>query len=472
MFNRVSLDLGGGDDRNLSSEQLIEKSELIPMKALIEKEFDAARYNILSATGIMPPNLQGIWAGTTAPPWSGDFTQNGNLEVAIAALLPGNMPELMDAVFDYQERLLPAYRENARLLYNCRGIHVASRTSSHGLNNHFDRTWPMTFWTAGAAWMAHFYYDYYLYTGETEFLRERAFPFMKEAGLFYEDFLKEGPDGKWVFNPSYSPENNPGNSPDQACINATMDVAAARELFRNLLAAGKLLGTSPNTLGTWKVMLDKMPEYRVNSDGALMEWLWDSLSDNYAHRHASHLYGLWEVSDPDIVGNPDLMQAARRAVEERMKVRRQEDGGVMAFGMVQLALAAAAVGDSVAVEEMINWLGRGYWFNNLVTTHNPKELFNLDLSGGFPAVIIKSIIYSEPGLISLLPACPPTWDQGSLKGIPLRGQVTVEELKWNDREVVVRLRSDVEQVVRIKMKSSEKTVKLPKGDIITATFNK
>ncbi len=449
MFSRVSLNLNGGAERDLSSEELLEKSAKKPVPALLEKEFDAARYNILCATGIMPPNLQGIWAGTTAPPWSGDFTQNGNLQVAIAGLLSGNLPELMDAFFDYQETNLPQYRENARLLYNSRGIHVASRTSSHGLNNHFDRTWPMTFWTAGAAWMSEFYYDYYLYTGDMVFLKNRALPFMKESALFYEDFLIPGKDGKWVFIPSYSPENNPGNSPDQACINATMDVMAARQLFRNLIDAGTRLKLNADTIAQWKVMLSKMPDYQINADGALREYMWDSLSDNYAHRHASHLYGLWDVTDPDIASDPKLMEACRRAVDERMKVRRKEDGGVMAFGMVQLALAAAAVGDDVAVQDMINWLGSVYWFPNMVTTHNPHELFNLDLSGGFPAVIMKSLVYSEPGKITLLPACPPEWKTGEIKGVLLRGQITLKSLAWDEKEVRVALVSRIDQKVSV-----------------------
>jgi hypothetical protein len=45
-------------------------------------------------------------------------------------------------------------------------------------------------------------------------------------------------------------------------------------------------------------MLERMPEYAINSDGALREWLWPGLEDNYAHRHVSHLYGLYDMIDP------------------------------------------------------------------------------------------------------------------------------------------------------------------------------
>ena len=87
-------------------------------------------------------------------------------------------------------------------------------------------------WVGGAGWAAHFFYDYYLYTGDREFLAEHALPFMEKAALFFEDYLYEGPDGKFVFSPTQSPENTPGNSNSQASFNATMDVAVAKELLR------------------------------------------------------------------------------------------------------------------------------------------------------------------------------------------------------------------------------------------------
>ena len=93
----------------------------------------------------------------------------------------------------------------------------------------------MTFWTAGAAWACRFFYDYWLYTGNRDFFLQHALPFMKETVLFYEDFLQEGEDGFYVFSPSYSPENNPLNVDSQACVNATMDLAVAREVLNNLI---------------------------------------------------------------------------------------------------------------------------------------------------------------------------------------------------------------------------------------------
>lgn len=187
LFERVSIDLGASkEDRMKSSEELLEAGGSNP--ALIEKIFDAARYNVICATGINPPNLQGIWGATMTPPWSGDYTTNGNLPVVISHYLQANTPELMLPLFDRLEAYMEDFKVNARELYNCRGIHVPSRFSSHGLNNHFDATWPMTFWVTGAAWYSLFYYDYYMYTLDKSFCRNGHFHSWNRPPCFMKTF--------------------------------------------------------------------------------------------------------------------------------------------------------------------------------------------------------------------------------------------------------------------------------------------
>ena len=452
LFNRVRLDLGGGAQHNLSSEKLIASSGVGRLSpALLEHVFDAARYNIISSSGDVFPNLQGIWNGTWGPPWSGDYTLNGNVPCALAADLTGNLPECLLPFFDYLESHLPEFRENAKRLYGCRGIHVPSRTSTHGYNNHFDETWPMTFWTAGAAWMSRFYYDYALYTGDREFLAKCAVPFMKESALFYEDFLIAGPDGKLLFSPSYSPENNPSNNPSQACVNATMDIAATRELLTNLISACRSLHTDADGITRWRAMLDKLPAYQINADGAVKEWTTPLLQDNYAHRHVSHLYGLFAGLPADVAADAKLRQAFRVALEKRMEVRRRENGGIMAFGLVQMGLAADSLRDAGIAYEVVDWLTNCFWDVNFVSTHNPKSLFNTDICGGLPAVVLRMLVDSEPGRIALLPALPKQWPGGSIQGALCRGAVEVHKLQWSPGEITAVLRSKTSQDVDVSL---------------------
>lgn len=451
LFERVSLDLNATDtDRSKSSEELLEAGGGSP--ALIEKIFDAARYNVLCATGINPPNLQGIWGATMTAPWSGDYTTNGNLPVVISHYLQANTPELMLPLFNRLESYMDDFKVNAHELFNCRGIYVPSRFSTHGLNNHFDATWPMTFWTVGAAWYSLFYYDYYLYTQDKDFLRNRALPFMENAALFYEDFLIEGEDGKYVFNPSYSPENHPENSPSQACVNATMEIMGVNGLLRTVIEASQILGVNQDKISKWKSMLAKMPPYELNKNGEIREWMWKDLEDNHKHRHASQLLGLYDLHDPLIMENEELRTGCKRVIDRRMEIRRKDNGGIMAFGMVQLAFAASALGETETAYDMLRWLGNSYWNNNMVSTHDPKKTFNVDICGGYPSLVMKMLVYSEPGVVSLLPCTPKEWIKGSIKGVALRGGILMQELSWNTQGVKVTFFSKIDRTVKVFLK--------------------
>lgn len=336
---------------------------------------------------------------------------------------------------------------------------------------HNDATWPMTFWLAGAAWYSLFYYDYYMYTLDKDFLRERALPFMEQAALFYEDFLKEGNDGKYIFNPSYSPENNPANSSSQACVNATMDVMAANGLLRSVIEASQILGVNQDKIPVWKAMQEKMPSYMLNENGEIREWMWKDLQDNHKHRHASHLFGLYDFHDPLIMGNQDLIEGCKRAINRRMEIRRQDNGGIMAFGMVQLAFAACALGETEMAYDMLVWLGNSYWNNNLVSTHDPKKTFNLDICGGYPSLVMKMMVYSEPGVISLLPCKPVQWKNGTIKGIALRGGILLQELVWHEKEVKATLLSKINQTVKIQLQGIDKQeIALKAGEPVTVVF--
>ena len=93
--------------------------------------------------------------------------------------------------------------------------------------------------------------------------------------------------------------------------------------------------------------------YEVDENGILREWLWPGLEENHEHRHVSHLYGLFDMIDPEIANNTVLIKGCKRAIEERMKVRRKDNDGIMVFGMVNLAWAAANMGEREMVNDII-----------------------------------------------------------------------------------------------------------------------
>jgi alpha-L-fucosidase 2 len=437
LFDRCRLNLSASvRDRARTTEDLLSGPA---GPALVERLFDAGRYVIICASGDRPPALQGVWSGTFDPAWRGGYTVDGNLQMAVAALAATGTPELMRPVFDLLDGYRDHMRANAARLYGAPGILVAPHMTTHGRHNHFHPRWCLTFWTAGAAWCARLYYDHWRHTGDARFLAERALPFMREAAAFYTAFADRGPDGAVRFAPSYSPENSPaGDDGPQCCVNATMDVAAVRDLLRNLLDATGALGLDDPRIAGWRDLLDRLPPYRVGADGSLAEWLWPGLPDNHAHRHASHLYGLWYEPDPRLLDDPELREAAATAVRRRLAWWR-EAGDEMAFGLAQLGLAAAALGLADEAYETVTRLALRYWRPSGVSTHNAGAIFNTDVCGGLPAVVVAMLVRARGERVDLLPARPSAWPAGQIRGVRLRGGLRVDRLTWAPGRVEVDL---------------------------------
>ena len=448
IFSRVSLDLGGGADREKSSEELLEtaatENRLPP--ALLEKMYDAGRYMFICASGELPPNLQGIWTGTWNPPWSGDFTLDTNIQSAVGSGLSGNMLECMEGYYNFIESLVPDWRENARKYYGCRGVLSGARASNNGLHLHWG-DWPGIFWTAGAGWLAHWFYDHFRYTGDREFLANRTVPLLKEIALFYEDFLIADEDGTLHFIPSYSPETGSGTD-------ATMDIAVAREVLGNLIEACGVLGIEAENVAKWRRMRERLPTYRINQKGELAEWAsGDEYEEQYGHPHCSGLYPAFQSYELTPEDTPELWEAARELTRKKV----ESDGTTMSFNRMQSGMAAAylGLGEEAYSRLAIMALYRAI-YPSLITSHNADyKIFNVDGNGTIPELLNMMLVFSWPGRLDLLPALPEALPRGALKGIMARGQIHIDKLEW-DRpagRVELRLTSRIEQTIILRLPS-------------------
>ncbi len=438
IYERVKLDLDVGEERYLSAEALLrfEQDDGDTLnRALLEKMFDMGRYVFLCASGDWPPRLSGLWNGSWDPAWQGDYTLDANVNLAVSGGNIGALLEPMQGYVNLIEGIKGDWATNADRLYGCRGLLAGTRTDGeHNLHTHHSLGFPGHFWLAGAEWLTLPLYEYYEVTGDEAFLREHVVPLLKGIALFFEDFLHETDEnGKYLFNPSYSPENVPANASQGATINATMDIAAAKEALTYLIQACETLGIERDNLPKWRAMLEKMPPYLVNEDGALKEWAHPSLEDAYNHRHLSHLYPLWPGHEINPEDTPALFEAARKAAHLR------EMGNESAHGLMHMALVAARLKDDGIVARNLQFLlEHEYIYRSLVTSHNPKhKIYNVDASCSLPAIVLEALVYSRPGVVELLPALPEVLRKGSVDGVLCRGQVRVDGLSWDMETKVV-----------------------------------
>ncbi len=461
LYQRVSLDICGSELAAAGNEELLSRAYAGKApNALVEKLFNYGRYLFISSTGTKgyPPNLQGVWNGDYVPAWSCDYTLDENVQMCHWAVLPCNLPELLGPYFDFFERSIPDWQENARAFFGCRGVYSCIRRSNHALMN---ENMPYLIWSEGAGWLARQFFEYWLYTRDRAFLRKRAVPFLKQVALFYEDFLYEDRSGTYVVCPTMSPENVPdivgGTRPS---VSPTMAVAVCREVLETLCDACRELGIEPGNVKKWRAMIERLPIYEVNRDGALREWLYRGLNDNYRHRHLSHLYPLFPGCEITQESNPVLFEACRVAVEKRLVVGIRSQTG---WSLVHMAHIYARLGDAQRALDCFDFLARSCLGANLFTYHNDYRQQGITLyEGGFPpfqidanmglvSAVIEMLVFSAPGMIKLMPALPARWRRGSVKGVVCKGAIVLS-MQWDrpGRALRVVLRSAQRQSVTVK----------------------
>jgi alpha-L-fucosidase 2 len=461
LYRRVELDLAAGRGADQTNEKLLTDAyQGRVANALTERMANYGRYLSIASTNRrgLPPNLQGVWNGDVLPAWSSDYTQDENVQMMHWQVLPGNLPELMEPYFRYFESTLKDWRTNARRFFGCRGVLAPLRQSDNGL---LPENMPYLMFTAGAGWLAQPFYDYWLFTGDRTFLRDRAVPFLKQVALFYEDFLYPAADGTLTVCPSMSPENVPDvPGATLVAINPTMDVAVCREVLTNLCRACRELGIEPAGVRRWEGILRRLPAYAVNEDGAMKEWLRPELKDNYRHRHLSHIYPLFPGNEISRESNPALFEACRIAVRKRLVIGIKSQTG---WSLAHMANIYARLEEGDKALECLDLIARACTGPNLWTYHNDwrKQGITMDTNGlppfqmdanlGLSAAVLEMLAFSVPGLVKLLPALPARWQRGRVSGLACRGQVELA-VEWDVPARALRawLKSAVAQTLTLR----------------------
>ncbi|WP_375540811.1 glycoside hydrolase family 95-like protein, partial [Streptomyces sp. TRM64462] len=454
-YERVVLDLGGSpEERALAGSALLERPG---SPALTERLFAAGRYHLLSASGMLPPRLVGLWTGDWDTAWSGAFTTNANLNLQTASAAAAALPEVTEAHANLVYGQLPDWRDNARAVFGARGVVAPSHTDGvSGHTYHFQRAYPLHLWTAGADWLLHPLLEHAETTGEHD---ARLVAALGEVAAFYEDFLtRTGPDGRVVIVPSYSPENHPANA-SWVTVDAAMDIAAARHALT--VAAARL----PERADRLRALAERLPEYRVNEDGALAEWAWPGLADNYDHRHLSHLYPVWPLGEVNPYDTPVLARAAHRALE----LRGAENDS--AHGHLHHALVAARLRDGRRAAGALARVLEGDFFHaSLMSAHYPgRDVYNADAAHALPALLIELLVQSAPGRLVLLPALPAGWSRGALRGVRTRFGARVD-LEWRDGTCTATVRPSRTARIDLRTPAGAEPLELTAGEDLVLTL--
>lgn len=462
LFKRFDIGFGESDRDTLPMDErlgLFNKSPEDP--ELIALYVQYGRYLMISSSrpGTQPANLQGIWNQDLQPAWESKYTTNINAEMNYWPAEVTNLSECHEPFFRLIEECAQTGTVTAKVHYNADGWVLHHNTdiwrgtapinhSNHGI------------WLGGSGWTTMHLWEHFLFTRDTLFLREKAWPVMREAARFYAQNLIPDPKTGWLIS-------TPSNSPEIGGLVAgpTMDHQIIRSLFKACVQTSEILRADHEFAEELKALIPEIAPNQTGRLGQLQEWMEDVDNPDVKHRHVSHLWGMHPGDDITWEKSPELMQAARQSL-----LFRGDDGtgwslawkinfwarfleGDRAYDLIRMLLR-------IKEEANVNWSGGSYI--NLFDAHPP---FQIDGNFGGAAGIVELLVQSHQGFIELLPALPSAMPDGYIKGVCARGGFELD-MKWKDGNLEeLTVLSKAGMPCKLKYDGEEYTFDTRKGEL-------
>ena len=472
LYDRVQADFGFPASSKMTDDRLKAGNKDEDL-GLVELLYNFGRYLIIAASreGTQATNLQGIWNEQLFAPWSSNYTLNINTEMNYWPVLMNNLAGLDLPLIDLAGKLQVTGREAAQDFYGAEGYCAHHNADLWGhatpVGMQGKGCLRYAFWNMSAGWLCRHVWEHYEYTLDQDYLRDTAYPLMKGAAEFCLSLLVKDGD-RYILSPTTSPENSylhPVYGRTGLTRSSTMTQAIVEDLFTNISRAADILGIEDPFIARVRQILPKLQPYAIGTQGQLLEFDEEIVEHDIHHRHLSHLYGLYPGQSITTQATPALAEACRVTLERRGDI---SSGWAMGWRVCPWAKlkdgnrALKLVKDQLRFMEPTNrqCSFSGGTYPNLLDAHPP---FQIDGNYGVCAGITLMLLQCEDQKIRILPALPAQFQNGSVRGLKAKGDITVD-IAWQEGKLKhYCLCSPVEQVVTVATLQAERTVRLKAG---------
>ena len=407
----------------------------VPNKIVAKQwHLDTYKFGSAARRGAPPISLQAIWTADEGklPPWKGDYHHDLNTELSYWPCYSGNHLEEGLGFLDWLWKTLPTARKYTKDFYNMSGINVPMTADIDG--NQIGGWQQYAFSSTIACWLSHHFYLHWRYSMDKKFLKERAYPYMKESARFIENITEFDENGKRYLRLSSSPEIFDNRLKAWLQPTSNYDLALMRWLFAKTAESAGELGLDKEKQH-WLAVLNEFPDFSyAKDDGRLL--VTKDLALPFSHRHFSHLMAIHPLGLITREGGERESDIIKNNLKELERLGTDYWTG---YSFAWLASFYARAGDGEKAEKNLEIFSKAFCSPNSFHLNGDQTKsgyskftyrpFTIEGNMAAASSLQEMLLQSYSGVVKIFPAIPVSWKDASFYKLRAEGAFLISAAK-------------------------------------------